>query len=293
MKFSFSSYAKINLFLSINQQLENGYHDILSIFQNISLADQIILEESNKFEIQIIQNNQRYISDDSLQNNNLLKKVWELFHQKYNIPKLKIKLKKNIPIGAGLGGGSSNAASFANILNKIYQLQLNRDTLIKDCTSFGADIPFFIYGGTAVVKGIGEKIFPILNAPLLNMVIIYPNYHQDTAKAYKNHKEIVDKKKEFIEFVKFFNRKDFLLKYDLLAELSYNCFQKKTIARIPPIKKAMEALKRHSDYCLMSGSGSSVFAVFKEQEQAKICYEKLSCKYSYIFLAKSINEKLD
>jgi 4-diphosphocytidyl-2-C-methyl-D-erythritol kinase len=147
------SFAKINLCLHVTNKRNDGYHDIESIFKTINLYDELSFKQNNTDSI-------RFTSDSEKINplDNLITKTYKEICNNYDIPGIDVLLKKNIPIGGGLGGGSSNAAATLHALNSLFKLNISSKQLIKIAQKIGSDVPFFINGGSAIVRGRGEKI---------------------------------------------------------------------------------------------------------------------------------------
>ena len=247
------SYAKVNLFLNIIRKRNDGYHDLQSIFQTITLRDNLTFIKAKKTEL-LIKNN----TDYPLKNNadNLVIKTIEKLKpyltKKRNI---KIILEKNIPIGAGLGGGSSNCACVLQTLNHLWNLNLSHKKLKKIALSLGADVYFFLKEKIALVEGIGEKITKI-SLKKQYFVLIKPNVFCSTKELY-NHKDLKLSQKKFAIDDKFMNLP--------------NSFEKIAKEMHPNIEKSLKLLLEYAP-AKMSGSGSCVFASFFNKKKATKCY---------------------
>src|SRR6056297_2257661 len=156
-------FAKINIFLGIFSKRNSGLHELGSVFQNITLFDILDIVKADQYQLIIDSSSPvaAVTADYNLYRNNLLCRIYQYFRERFRIPPVQIKLKKCIPVGAGLGGGSADAAGFITALNKLYKLNLSRKKLSLIGQYFGADIPFFFTGGRAAVEGTGEYIRPI------------------------------------------------------------------------------------------------------------------------------------
>lgn len=233
------SYAKINLEFKILDKLPNGYHNIYSIFQAVDIYDLITIEKIDKgFEL-----SGAIVS--SLEDNLIIKAKKSL--EKFVGQKLpsKIHLIKSLPISAGLGGGSSNAAAILVGLNDLFDLGLNKSNLIDIGKELGADIPFFIAGyGTAEVEGIGEKIKPIERTLSTYYVLARPHKRINTKEMYQRHDETG---KSFFEIA---------------------------IEIWPDVEKMYNYLSGISKDAGMSGSGPTIFAGFNSFDDAKDAIEK-------------------
>ena len=176
-----NSYAKINLYLKIGKKLKSGYHSIQSVMQLVKLHDSLFFEKLKEDRI-LIESNNRELENK----NNLAYMAAELIKKNFKSKEgIKIRVDKSIPISAGLGGGSSNAASTLTFLNKLFRLKLSHQKLVELGIKIGSDVPFFISGKTALVEGIGDKIKPLKRSASINMVLVNPGIKVSTTKAYR------------------------------------------------------------------------------------------------------------
>lgn len=255
------SPCKINLFLDIKSKREDGYHLIESLFHTIDLFDIIKIEEDKEFKIST---SGKYKLNDNEEN--IVSKIFYYFKNEMNLKKnYKINIEKNIPTGAGLGGGSSNAATIINFF--LEELNIKPDNrLIESFSKFGADIPFFINGGLSWVSGIGEKIFLYNFTFSYKIILIYPNIIVSTKLAYSKFAEN-DFNKSDIFYIKNLLDKNEKIKFEDLYSHTYNIFEKNVFKIEPKIKeykeKAENEIKRK---ICMSGSGSSLFALYDKNE---------------------------
>ena len=176
-----NAYAKINLGLKVIGKRKDGYHDIFSIFQTVDLHDDLIITFSEKPGLEC--SNPEVPTDSA----NLVKKAEELFFNKYgNVPILHFKIIKRIPVGAGLAGGSADAAAALRGLRVFYDLDVTNDMLYDFAYELGSDIPFLLRGGTAIVSGRGEIIEHIEWPFDFTYIIVYPKFAISTKWAYEN-----------------------------------------------------------------------------------------------------------
>ena len=277
------SPCKINLFLDIKSKRKDGYHLIESLFHTIDLFDIIKIEENKEFKIST---SGRYKLNDN-EEDNIVAKIFYHFKNEIGLKKnYKINIEKNIPTGAGLGGGSSNAATMIKFF--LEELNINPDIrLIESFSKFGADIPFFIKGGLSWVSGIGEKIYSFNFTLPYKIILIFPNINVSTKLAYSKFTEN-DFNKSDIFYIKNL-LEDFAVKnkeinFEDLYSHTYNIFEKNVFNIEPKIKeykeKAENEIKRK---ICMSGSGSSLFALYDKDENMNEDYNKL----------KNIFENLD
>ena len=277
------SPAKINLTLEILGTRADGYHELRSIIQPIDLFDEVKIESQEGRGIEL---------DSScipipLDKDNLAWKAAALFLEKSGQElQVEISIKKRIPLGAGLGGGSSNAASVMIGLNRLTDA-FSEQELLKLALNLGADVPFFIRSQTAVIEGIGEKINPLRNFPLFYYVILFPNINTSTEMVYKKWDELYNTDRIQDESIdeqirKFSNRNEAL---PLINDL-----ENPATALHPEIKAYKQILTSLGlESVLMTGSGSAVYAAFRSQEEAYEIYEYLNTSPTFqVFLASGI-----
>ncbi|MEQ8187955.1 MAG: 4-(cytidine 5'-diphospho)-2-C-methyl-D-erythritol kinase [Candidatus Eremiobacterota bacterium] len=271
------AYAKVNLFLEIIKKRSDGYHEIRTVFQTISLADELILE---KTEEGITINCKD--SNVPVNENNLIYKAVKLIKEISGYNKgINIILKKNIPIAAGLGGGSSDGAATIRGLNKLLRLNLTPSEMLQIAATTGSDVPFLLEGGTVLAEGKGEKLVTFLPTPDLYIVVIKPDISVSTEWAYKQWKPGI---KQCVNVENFIRNINSLTGKNLL----FNSFEGIIEKHYPVIKTIKEKLDMMGvKDNLLSGSGSSVFALTKELEKAeKIKKEfKKSC-----FITKTVGK---
>lgn len=250
------SNAKINLALRITERLDNGYHVISTLFQEIDFHDDILFSESKTFHFS---SNKKDLPVDST---NLCVAAYEKirpFRKKDN--EYEIHLVKRIPAGAGLGGGSSNAAAVLKFLNEKWAVGFNEDRLEKLALELGCDVPFFIRGGTQGGDGLGEQL-TLLDFPSHYVVLlVMPAIHISTAWAYKNF-SLTNKKNRY-KFASLFNN-------DVINwQLFENCFESVVFQSYPEIGKIKtKLLQEGAVYSGLSGSGSTMVGIFEEKEKA-------------------------
>ena len=200
-------YAKINLFLNILKKRNDGFHEIDSLFQNVTLSDELHLRltKTSQFSL-IVQPSNRSLSgasnhssDKDFLENNLIEKVYKDFSKSYGIGGVEARLEKCIPMGAGLGGGSANAAGMMLGLNKLFGLKLSEEKLLKKSPYYGADVSFFLRGGTAFVSGVGNEIKSCDKKIKLFLVLVYPNVHVATKESYRKYAKLSSNFSESIE----------------------------------------------------------------------------------------------
>lgn len=274
------SYAKINLCLSVLQRLPNGYHRISSLMQRVGLYDIVTLRPTLS---QItVETNWAELNEELEENT--AKKAAELFFRQSRIRAgAKIFLEKNIPHQAGLGGSSSNAACVIEGLDKLFDTNLSYEKKCELALQVGADVPFFIKGGTAKVEGIGEQITPLTPALSKDVLIIKPAFNVSTKTAYAGLVPSMFEKQSDPE-----NLYEAYLHDDLnkISEYTINTFEKNIQQHQEILQIKRRCYESGAIASLMSGSGSAVFAVFSSREMCYNAYQKLSSEYERIFLTE-------
>ena len=249
--------CKINIGLRVVRKREDGYHDLETIFYPVyGLHDELEVQPSDEFAFI-----QEGITVDCLPTDNLIYKVYARMRDRYpQIGNVTISFKKNIPFGAGLGGGSSDAAHMAMALNEIFALGLTKEQLAQELSPLGADCPFFIYNTPCYAEGIGDKLTPIdLDLSGLRLIMIKPECGVSTKEAYGG----IVPKGTCEHFAPFINPLEPFLLLEYLPLLT-NDFEE-TVCKVHP--ELADIKKRLQDagalYAAMSGSGSTIFGLFE------------------------------
>lgn len=282
------SYGKINMFLNIVGKRKNGYHDIETLIQRIDLFDEIELSVDKHFmgiDIEISCNNEDIPVDDR----NLCYKSTKWFMKRYNLNgKVRIYIHKNIPMCAGLGGGTSNGAEIIKGLNKIYNLGISTQTLCKESILLGADFPYSIIGGTVLCEGIGDKVTPIKPLDSNIILIVKPDFGFSTNEVYENfnikYMRYNINKKNFIDFI---NTGDI---YAICKNVS-NTLEYSSIGLMDIIRDIkLRFIENGAIGSTMSGSGSSVYGIFDNLYRAQMCYEEFKKDFKSVFLTRTIDK---
>ena len=267
------SPAKINIFLKIEgREVKSGMHFINSLFAPIDLFDEIEIEESSVFSITT-----EGISENIPTEKNIIFKAHSAL-QNYigkKLPKFEVKIRKSIPSGAGLGGGSSNAAAFLKFLNEYCKLDLSLAQLVDIASKVGSDVPFFVLGKPAIVKGLGEKTEPI-DLPDSDdfFVLVNPEIHVNTGLAYSL-------------FDKNFPNCDTLNRvpehFSWKNKEVFNDFEEIVFAEFPEIAKVkFELEKAGAHKVFMSGSGSTLIAMTKSENTAGKIVSEFSKRFKTV-----------
>lgn len=260
------SPAKVNLHLRVLGKREDGYHDIITLMQRISLYDEMIFKPIERGIV---------IScpDSSLPENEgniVYRAAQALLSGASHKTGIHIIIKKKIPVAAGLGGGSSNAATTLMTLNELLEFPYTKDALIDMGSGMGADVPFFIYGKTAWASGIGDQLSPAENIPILWFVLINPSFEIPTKMVYENLNLRLTKKT-----LKY--KSSSLCTVEGVVKWLCNDLEKVTVTLYPSLKHLKHLLLKEGALgALMSGSGPTVFGIFQEEEQASKAEEALN-----------------
>ncbi len=299
-----ASHAKLNLFLDVLNKRIDGYHNILTLFERISLSDYITLTEINSDEIIISSRNKDIPCDEA----NLAYRAADLIKRSQGVLRgIKIEIEKNIPVGAGLGGGSSNAASVLLGLNHLFRLKLNRKTLIAYANQLGSDVAFFILNTRFAVgtdKGGDLKIAPVPDNIKLWHLLFVPEVKVMTRdiyglfdkeenalkKAKKRGKSLKLTKKTYDVniLLSHLKRRDiFLLNQNIYNRLSVTVMKSNRL--VSALKTDLLKLGLGSVH--MSGSGPALFSVFRDKRGAQRVLKKLRDRLSdrcSIFLVSTL-----
>ena len=275
VKLVIQSFAKVNLFLAVLNKRPDHYHNLDSLFERISLCDKITLKARRDNRIKISCNNPSVPLDES----NLCFKAAKLLQDEFGISKgLDIKIIKHIPVGAGLGGGSSNAAAVLTGLNKLWRLRLSKIKLAKLAARIGSDVPFFVYDAAfARGQGRGEKIRVLkeLRKIKLRHILIVPKIHVSTPLIYKNFDQLCGLTKPASNakiLTSALVKRDFIFKPGLL----FNSLEQVTLKLYPEVRRAKQALAALGlRAMLMSGSGPAVFALLPSGKRSAALIKKI------------------
>ncbi|QXM06788.1 4-(cytidine 5'-diphospho)-2-C-methyl-D-erythritol kinase [Crassaminicella indica] len=279
--------AKINLSLDVLRRREDGYHEVKMIMHQVDLYDEIILK--NIEEGIILESDCEYIPTDE---GNIAYKAAKLMMEQFGIEKgVHIYINKNIPVAAGLAGGSTDAAAVMIGLNELWGIGAEKEKLMKLGVALGADVPFCILGGAALSEGIGELLTPIEG---INewVVLCKPNISVSTASVYKNlDVENIEKHPDTDKMLTALGNKDL----QTVVENLCNVLEPVTEKMHPIVREIkIKMMQYHAFGSLMSGSGPTVFGIYKDYSKAKSAYENLSRVYNQVYLVKTYDgRKID
>lgn len=261
--------AKINLYLHVKRKREDGYHDLDSLLAFTDFGDEISLIQSNRRCLKITGSFASGLSDneqtlEKTSQNILAKTLWAIANYAHEEPLFDITLTKNIPLGAGLGGGSTDAAALAHILCNIWNIDSNASKFQNILFTLGADVPACFYAKPCRIQNAGEAGFTKHNLPPLDALLIHPNEHCSTASIFKSNNQYLDNE---IKIPDTFETSDDLITFLKNKE---NTLTKAAIKNIPTIQSILNTLQEQNCAILsrMSGSGSACFAIFNTQDAA-------------------------
>ncbi|MFX0548320.1 4-(cytidine 5'-diphospho)-2-C-methyl-D-erythritol kinase [Hathewaya histolytica] len=277
------AYAKVNLSLDVVGKREDDYHLLKMIMQQIDLYDIIDINENKEKEIKVFCN-KPFVP---LDNRNLAYKAAEAFIEKYNIGVgVDIKIQKNIPVSAGLAGGSTDAAAVLYLMREIFKKHISIDEIMKLGLEIGADVPYCIQGGTALCEGIGEKINPLKPFRNYILVLVKPNFGVSTKDIYKSlNINKIYKHPNTEAIIKAMENED--LRF--VGSNMKNVLENVTVSVYPTIsniKKNMMNLGAVGS--LMSGSGPTVFGLFEDMLKAQRAYEYFKYTYNDVFITRTL-----
>ncbi|CAN5281195.1 4-(cytidine 5'-diphospho)-2-C-methyl-D-erythritol kinase [soil metagenome] len=273
--FKLPSFAKINWFLRVLGKREDNYHELCTVFQTISLFDEITFSNCN--EVILTCNDEKIPTGES----NLIFKAANILRENFEIKNgAKIHLEKRIPSPGGLGGGSSNAAIALLGLIKLWHLQIDFNDLVKIGAKLGADVPYFFYGGTCMGTGRGTELLPIEDLKEDFLLIVTPNVEISTANAFAglNAPRLTKFSSKSILQICQSEAESFDLRQTELK----NDFETSVFAVEPEVKRVKEKLlELGANKVSMSGSGASVFAVFDKKETRQATQKALENEFNW------------
>ncbi|MCI5604444.1 MAG: 4-(cytidine 5'-diphospho)-2-C-methyl-D-erythritol kinase [Clostridia bacterium] len=277
------SYAKINLTLDVIGKRPNGYHDVEMIMQTVSLFDLIIVDKT--YSGITISTNLKYLPTNE---KNIAYKAAQIFFKKTGIQGgVRIIIHKNIPVAAGLAGGSGNGAAVLCAMNALFNAELSEHELCSIAAELGADVPYCIMGGTRLAEGIGEILTPLPSMPKTTTLIVKPPINVSTAAIYEQiDNASIEKRPDTKRIIK-------ALETGNVTEIAQNmCNVMEAVTEkmhpvVGGIKKKL--LINGAVGAVMSGSGPSVFGFFDDDKKAKLSHDSFAHQYKDVFLVKTLN----
>ena len=280
--------AKINITLDIIGKRDNGYHDVEMIMQTINLFDRLLLRKIKKNKISI-KTNLSYLPVDE---RNLVYKIINYMKETYHINEgVFVDLYKMIPVAAGLAGGSSDGAQAILGMNRLFDLKLPMEEMLEIGSKFGSDIPYCMIQGCALATGLGEKITLLEDFPEMHVLILKPKFSMSTAVVYQNFQlDEVEVHPETNKVIKAIKERD----KDTICSSLVNVLETVTPKIHPEINKIKEQVKQlDANGVLMSGSGPTVYGLFKDDKVAKkaLNHFRKSKNMQFVYLTTVYNRK--
>ncbi len=279
---SLRSFAKINLALEVKGLRADGYHEVQTIYQSISLCDTIQLEERPR-ETEIV-TNCRELPIDS---RNIVHRACLRLRECFSVDRgVKVKIDKKIPLGAGLGGGSSNAAVTLIGLSHLWGLSLDRIHLYDIARELGADVPYFLMGGSCLGLGRGDELYPLADLPRWWVVLVVSPFSLATSEVYQRANLLLTKEKNNSSM------KGFFLKESDIAHLMVNDLEEAVFHAYPDLRRVKDLMIEQGAKCsLMSGSGPTIYGLFTMHKEAKRAQKNLVAMGYRVILAHTLTTK--
>jgi 4-diphosphocytidyl-2-C-methyl-D-erythritol kinase len=277
------SFAKVNLALAVLGKRADGYHEIRTVFQSIDLHDEIEIRPCDGLEFSCAD-----LAGVPKEENTVWRAAAALARAAAPAFGAEIVLKKNIPAGAGLGGGSGNAAAALLGLRRFWQLDLP-DAWLRDIAgSIGSDVPYFLQGGTALGIGRGEEIYPLPEIRPAHLVVVFPGVHISTAAAYGSLRLLLTSRPAPPNIQGFCGR---LVEEGAPTAGIFNDFETSILPAYPDVRKAKDFLReKGATATMLSGSGSSVFGFFLDEESALAASRSTDAEKAWrLFPAKTLS----
>lgn len=276
------AYAKINLSLDVVGKRSDGYHLLEMIMQTIDLYDEITVEKIEK-DIKI-KCNKSYVPTDE---RNLAYKAAKMFLEKYKIKSgVEIFIKKNIPVSAGLAGGSTDAAGVLKLMNRLFEINASDEELMEMGLPLGADVPYCIKGGTCLCEGVGEVITELPRFKDKIVVLVKPPFGVSTKGVYQEFN--IERSKIHPDTNKLINAiKSNDLKY--VSKNMKNLLENVTLKKHKVLISIKEEMRYYGAIgTMMSGSGPTIFALFDDMQKAQKTFEKMKEKYKDVYITRTI-----
>ncbi|MGP1434726.1 MAG: 4-(cytidine 5'-diphospho)-2-C-methyl-D-erythritol kinase [Catonella sp.] len=258
------AYGKINLSLDVLGRREDGYHEVSMVMQTVDIYDRISLSKTDVEGIRLTSDKKELPLDEK----NIVYKAVSLIKEEYRIETgVDVHIEKQLPIAAGMGGGSADAAAALRGMNRLFNLGLNETKLEELGLRLGADVPFLIRGGTALAEGIGERLTELVSFPECAIVIVKPKLGVSTKEVYEAFDSLLEVKHPDIGgLVKELGKSSLCNIVKLLG----NVLEEVTVTKhriIAEIKQLL--LENGAVFSMMTGSGPTVFGIFESEKEAK------------------------
>ncbi|WP_291292730.1 4-(cytidine 5'-diphospho)-2-C-methyl-D-erythritol kinase [Enterococcus sp.] len=274
--------AKINLGLDVLGKRADGYHELEMVMSSVDLADRLIMEELEEDRI-IIETNKAFLPIDKRNN---VYQAASIVKKRYGINKgILIRITKNIPVAAGLGGGSTDCAAALRGMDRLWQLGLTMPELIDIGMEVGTDVPYCIYGTTAFISGKGEKVTPLRPMPQCWVVLVKPRLSVSTGKIFQE----VDLDQLHHPDMQELSAAVLAEDYQRMIAAMGNSLESITIPKHPVVQQIKERMMKYgADVALMTGSGPTVFALCQKHSRAQRVYNALKGFCEEVYLVRTL-----
>lgn len=266
--------AKVNLSLELVGKRADGYHELASVMQTVSLCDVVELEPAEGIGLECD------LPGLAVDGSNLAWRATELMCREYGLPGARIRLHKEIPLGGGLAGGSTDGAQVLLGMNQVYGLGLTTAELVPLALELGADVPFCLEGGTQLAAGVGERLSPLAACPELRLVLVNPGFAVDTGQVYRQY--------DLMPLQKPAGMTERMVRAlaagspALIQESLYNGLEPAAFTLFPKLWEIKEELSGLGLAALLCGSGATVLGVAADKKRAAIAAEALRGKYPFV-----------
>ncbi len=278
------THPKINISLDVLSKRPDGYHEVKMIMQSLAIYDQVSVELTNDGKISVGTNVSFLPNDKS----NIAYKAAALFIEYFNIKNagVKIFIEKNIPVAAGMAGGSTNAAGVLKALNALTGINCDEKTLMEIGVEVGADVPYCIYGKTALAEGLGEILTPIKQFPETVVCLAKPDFSVSTAEIFKSlNAKKIEAHPDTKGIISAVEAGDVYS----VSKRMYNVLESVTAKKLPIINELKSVMLDFGAMgTIMTGSGPTVFGLFEDEKQAEKARQELSKYVSYTMVTKTI-----
>ena len=284
MKVTVKAHAKINLTLDIVGKRDDDYHLLESVMQSVSLHDLVTVRTTSDGAIDVFTSDDRIADDQS----NIAYRAAQAFFEATNVSHdgIDIRIKKRIPIGAGMAGGSADGAAVIIALNEIFETKLSEEQLCDIGDSVGADVPFCLTGGTMMARGTGSILSPLPDLPACFIVIAKPDCGVSTAAAYRSVDQYVG---ELLHPDSEAVCEDICAQdINAVASRLSNVFEQ-ALALEPSLAIKQAMLDAGALGACMTGSGSAVFGIFEDKDAANDCADILERDYDDVFVTQPVS----
>lgn len=270
MKLELQAYGKINLGLDVLRKREDGYHEVKMIMQTVKLHDTLYFESVEE-DVIILSTNADGLP---VNEDNLIYRACQMLKTEYKITDgIRIFLDKQLPVAAGMAGGSADAAAALIGMNRIFDIGLSKDKLMEYGVKLGADVPYCIMQGTALSEGIGEKLTPVSPMPECVLLLAKPPIDVSTKMVYENlHANELSRHPDIDGIIEALSHQDL----QGITDRMENVLETVTVTRYPVISEIKNCMtEMGAMQSLMSGSGPTVFGIFTEKETAEKAAEEI------------------